>query len=935
MKQNPFFYILIFPYLLSGFESLPVAEITMKAEALYWPKQKIRDSERVADKLGYYEMPGVMKKNPPALLVDGKNDWNHSVRTYFWSNQPKRIEAVLDLGKTMYVDSVEVYQGGTRQKGNLIEKIEVSGALQNDGTDCWDTPRVQEQKILAAPAAENAYPLTFRFARKYRYIRVICSSQASAMMVLSEIRVMGSETSETTLPEKTLPADTFRFEAEAIDSTFKLSKPELLGGSGIFITASHNVDFALPAELQGKTLYSHLRYLDNGNKTVEFSLNGKSIAMPSTGGCWQWRRGPEVPEAGPVVSCLLRKKKSEHGLVDSLILTASADFDPAENDEPMFLKTIPLLKKEELFAWKLLRERPDISPEEFGRRIAEHHGIVYRKPALCVDEYNNPLVNGKPFFQLGFYHVQPDDKRLEEVKVNTFITTSKVNREWGKPEHKAVISHLASLRAYDEVAERLKNYAHDRIAMHYICDEPDGHINITLRDLELLNAVVKAVCPDNATFLNFAANSTMHKAFRITDVIGLDHYPVPAGRIADIAYTMDAMRYFSGNRPVVFVPQAFSWGGYNRADGRFPTPDELCAMTMLGLVHGAKGILFYEFPAPKMSSRTSIKEINPVLWERLCKLIGVIDFIKPELLGPDFALPAKVETPPAERRAEFRVIADPAYRKCRLLAVNPWENPIRCNLNFSGGPLRNLNLKPFMAYGASAEQSGKNEESFHFRFEPFGSAVFLLEAEGLSQLKARTSQEVLAELKPIFERNENQADAVLPLNGTPLDLLDSWRSLKRPDSALLRADGKGISIEAVIRFPVGAKSICRERDGRVWNDPALELFLSMPNHPDYVHLMVNTDNIQADWKFDPTQPKPVDKNMNFQWNSKVDYNGEVATFHVFIPWDSMKKMTGAVPGDLITFNMASSTALLDWVGLTGSGFHAPARFGRIRLGSRE
>ena len=66
MKQNPFFYILIFPYLLSGFESLPVAEITMKAEALYWPKQKIRDSERVADKLGYYEMPGVMKKNPPA-----------------------------------------------------------------------------------------------------------------------------------------------------------------------------------------------------------------------------------------------------------------------------------------------------------------------------------------------------------------------------------------------------------------------------------------------------------------------------------------------------------------------------------------------------------------------------------------------------------------------------------------------------------------------------------------------------------------------------------------------------------------------------------------------------------------------------------------------------------------------------------------------------
>jgi hypothetical protein len=218
-----------------------------------------------------------------------------------------------------------------------------------------------------------------------------------------------------------------------------------------------------------------------------------------------------------------------------------------------------------------------------------------------------------------------------------------------------------------------------------------------------------------------------------------------------------------------------------------------------------------------------------------------------------------------------------------------------------------------------------------FAFSPFGAAVFKLESNALDKLKKLTNKEIVASLKPIFVRAAGAADVTLPMNGK-VDLRDSWNSLNRPDAASIAADAKGLRIEATIRFPVSAKSVCRKRDGRVWNDPSLELFFGMPNRPNYLHLMVNTINVQADWRFDATKTVSVDKKVDFEWSSSVDAPGEVANFKIFIPWTTLRKMTGAKPGELMTFNMASSCALLDWVGLTGSGYHAPVRFGRIRLG---
>ena len=180
------------------------------------------------------------------------------------------------------------------------------------------------------------------------------------------------------------------------------------------------------------------------------------------------------------------------------------------------------------------------------------------------------------------------------------------------------------------------------------------------------------------------------KVLQITDYVGFDQYPIPNGRVADIGLTTDSMRLYSNNRPVVFIPQAFNWAAYGRKNSRWPTPDEVCAMTFVGLVHNVKGLLFYEFPAPKMNSKTCIQDIKPELWQRLDHLLKVLKRISPALLGAEYQAPFKQSK--QRFRSEFRVIVSSKMDMAYLLAVNPWNIDNQVELDFSKGPLSDVKL---------------------------------------------------------------------------------------------------------------------------------------------------------------------------------------------------------------------------------------------------
>ena len=935
--KNSFSLLILIAFLpvLCQAAEIPLEILSVKAYAEYWTGQKIDswqgqsvdDGGRKADRHDYYEVETMYKNNSPATLTDGDFSWKGSWKTHFWSHQGKRVEIIADLGEVYRLERVEVWQGGANENNTLIEKTTVWGALTLELADPWDSSQSREQKEHQKPVSENAYPLSFSMDASYRYLKIVCSSQLSASMVISEIKAFGSK-AEAPIAEVPLPETAFRFELENMPGVFLTSRSGLSGEKGGCITGEHHLYLQLPAEAK-LPLYSFLRYFDNGQRNLEWEINGQAKAMPVTGNQWRWVAGPVVDQHDLQITLRLIGKIS--GSCDSMIICSDPNFFSKQEPPLWQLKQIPELVRPPSFPEKLLQEQPEIDAAEFGRKVAQHYGYPETPPQKVIDENNNILFRGKPFFQLGFYHVRPDG-RLQDTPVNTYI----YNKTEGH-SYALVFSHLSSLRAYEAIAQRMKKIDHSQIVMHYLVDEPDGQIGVTLRDIELLNGLLKAICPGNATFLNFAANSTMHKAFKITDVIGLDHYPIPYGRVADIGYTMDAMRYFSGNRPVVFVPQAFSWGGgYGRKDGRWPTPDELSAMTWMGLVHGAKGLLFYEFPAPKMYSETSIKDINPQLWARLEKLLKTIDQMIPGLLGPELVSPWQKKSVEEKQQPEFRLLVNAERSEAWLLAVNPWDSPTGCVLEIDKEVLPLPSFHEQENHGASLQQ---HDYQLEWTFSPFATAVYRVESTTLQRLTAISQEKLLAQLGEKFNKQQSQQVATVKLQAgeglnwqKATDLLDSWKSIKRPDKVRIAASSQGIRFQSTLRFPTGHRSVIQNRDGDVWRDPGIELFIGVPGQNKYVHLIVNTSNVQADWKFDHSLPEPLDKNVNFNWQSKVENSGgELVDFEIFIAWAEMQKMLQQPEIRSFAFNLGSSSLSLDWAGLSGSGFHAPTNFGVINL----
>ena len=599
------------------------------------------------------------------------------------------------------------------------------------------------------------------------------------------------------------------------------------------------------------------------------------------------------------------------------------------------------------FAKRLAREQGDaLSMAEWAEKVREHYGYPPppTAPARLIDEYGNLLLQGRPFFSLAMFHASPADERLSRVAVNTYVSgVSKANVERNAA---AVTGYHARWRAYDKICEGLKQHRdHPLLLMHYICDEPEN-VGVSVAELRRLNALVKALDPMKATFINVSPGMAGNRAvLGVPDVIGLDQYPIPGGRIADIGYSIDLARFSSGGKPLVFIAQSFNWGAYGRGDARWPTPDEVRAQAWLALVHNARGLWFYEFPAPTMSSKTCIGDIQPELWTDMQELFREIQSIAPGLTGPEVRPPFTAEVAQAKARpAELRLAVNAARTQGWLLAVNPWDLATEMVLDFAAGPLADIALTP-AAGTRHLQLAGAGKGKFRLVCGPLASGVFAVKSTGLKRLVAPTPKQILARLQQRLEGVADRPQARAPLVETEprsadspewrqaVDLLDTWRTATRPESARLLATRRGLHVHVVTRFPRGARSRHLERDRAVWSDPSIELFLGETTAQRYAQLVVNTANVQFDLAADLAAEESRDLSVDFAWESRVAAGEERADYFVIIPWREVRRMTQAGPGDTILFNLASTASRWDWAGLTGAGFHQPGRFGRLELPS--
>jgi hypothetical protein len=342
-----------------------------------------------------------------------------------------------------------------------------------------------------------------------------------------------------------------------------------------------------------------------------------------------------------------------------------------------------------------------IAPDgtSLGRQEFELHKLAagVPRPAVFLDERNRTLVNGQPFFPLGWYFGPgPTTKNFEEhldrIAASPFNTIMCYGvNAGGVEEVRAYLDAFAArklkiiysikdvfagtqyyhepvlgFRGEDAIVRGIVPLFRDHPALlaWYLNDE----LPLTMRDrLDARQRLVRQLDPNHPTWAVLYQVEEFYGYLNSADVLGADPYPVPDRPVTMAAdWTRKCTAVSDGQRSLWMVPQAMNWANYHkdRADKlRAPTLDEEMVMTYLCLIHGAHGLIYYCYHDLMRDSLGFDKR-----WADMLVVGNEVKRLFPALLST--AKPPKLEVKPSRDAVQFATRADDAGRRYVLLA-NP------------------------------------------------------------------------------------------------------------------------------------------------------------------------------------------------------------------------------------------------------------------------
>lgn len=251
---------------------------------------------------------------------------------------------------------------------------------------------------------------------------------------------------------------------------------------------------------------------------------------------------------------------------------------------------------------------------ESGKASKSFEVMEQERPEWLVKVGHNGelLVNGKPFFPIGTYHVGKEDlKIVRDLNFNCVTgpiydgqqrALTEDQRQWHDEAHRAGLWVISELSEYIRSGRRNLEEARQLVSLlrihpatlaHYAIDEPQGG-GISPELVRQFCQVLKEVDPDHPTFVNEVPGSVRTYA-DIADITGTDPYPIGSTTPESLAGVASSVREAvqSGKgRPVWAVIQAHRLPPPH-SQNRYPTPEEIRCMSFLALNNGAKGLLFY------------------------------------------------------------------------------------------------------------------------------------------------------------------------------------------------------------------------------------------------------------------------------------------------------------------------------------------------------
>jgi|GEM_PF-1106628 len=337
-----------------------------------------------------------------------------------------------------------------------------------------------------------------------------------------------------------------------------------------------------------------------------------------------------------------------------------------------------------------------------------------------VDENNRLIVDGKPFFPIGWFGNTSLDQ-FEEIAGTAFNTVlpygvngkskAYVTRYLDRVQESGMkmiycMNDIYPTATFYEktgwegimgnsnIANAVVNTfkSHPAVLAWYLNDE---------RPKELMPKFVgyyhqtEKNDPSRACFIVLYNMPELKYFTETTDIMGVDRYPVPADPIINITQEMGiGKEAVKGHKPIIAVIQAFGWYQYNTAlpdrgriptaeelkSGRAPTYEETKNMAYQAIVNGANGLLFYcyydlrvlpqykEYWTQLKSIASEVKTLSPIL-------------LSPETLGAAACTPSDsgVETLIKNLDGEVYLIAvntSDAPRKVTMDVHHPLESKL-------------------------------------------------------------------------------------------------------------------------------------------------------------------------------------------------------------------------------------------------------------------
>jgi len=916
------------PALLAMEDLTTNATLNVKVMALMYDGQTIPGTDRkVSASAPTWVEVKTFAPDVARRLLNAKPDSTNSLTTHFWGEQSKEFEIVVDLGRVFTIERIEVQQGEPAGHDNTLSSMRIYGSNRlPDQT--WDQSfgLFEAQKASQPPGI-----LADSLNKEARFLKLFILSNAP-LSSLGSLKIFGSASQNQenqAASQKRVPNNALRVELGTAGGLSPEKSPEFIGQMATW--RDPQLDFEVPSTAPRYELWVLARKPDD--VVAEARIHQEKLMVKPVSNGWTKLCSIEPGKT----SIEMQTTPANAAMWDELILMPEGSVRP-DQCFPDDLSRIPQLKPLKGFAQQLLFDKPDISDDEFADLVAKHYGFPDLPDPLppVTDLRGNPLWKGKPFFSQTLFHFAAN---------NPVVASSPVNTAWQAPEpsdprrdYAVIISYHALWKSYDAVAAKLKRIQGAEYPfIHYLCDEP-SNVGVSVRELRRLNTLVKRLDPYHPTFINVCPNDVGNPhILGIPDVAGADIYPIPGGRISDIGGSLDRLRVAAAGRPFIFVPQFFSWGGYGRLNARFPTSDEVWAMASIALTRNARGFWFYEWPAPIMSSKTSVADLYPEQWKALGQFMETNASLAPELTGPEVDTQSLHLTTAPPKNLHWRLAVTADQTSAALIVVNSGAQAQIVQIDLRGSPIADARISLISARGCS---SLKEKESgvWSCALDAIGTAFLRVSAPGLGQLPLLSPNDVVRRTKEKLKTGGERPEVSLSVHGEgsdfaetfSADLLDSWVSSNRPDTAAICATKDGLVMKVSTRFRKGAESKVLQRDGDVWMDPSIEIFIGTADQPDkYLQLAVNTANCVSDTMVDLSREVSRDPNFTADFTTKVSAGVESADYLGFIPWKTLEKSLGYSKDKTLTLNIASSASNWDWVGLSGTGYHQPEAFGHV------